>query len=308
MFIEQTIVNTKDGMKELSEVTTNDYVLTAQQTYEKVDEVKRRPSNGVYRIQTQGNPELYADGETLFRVRSKLKNGKGGREFSNEKWIKAKDLKKGDYVLMSKNRKVSTGYTKQQAWLYAKFFLNGKVTKNNTVIIYMDKMYASTLKKMSKIISHSIKELKNSIRVEVFDNNFYELCKSGVANINPMFIQSGDTILLAFLNSLVENTERSKEGYYSVKSKYKAFIYQVGQIISNINPIGGYLLYLSGTEKVSYTLKFNDEVKEGVHFVRMNNKLYQPIRAVTEISAHRGVLIGLSVSSYAAHNIITKGE
>ena len=105
MFTEQTLVNTKDGMKELSKVTTNDYVLTAQQTYEKVSEVKKKASHGVYRIQTQGNPELYADGETLFRVRTKLKNGKDGREFSNEKWVKAKNLTKHDYILISKNRK-----------------------------------------------------------------------------------------------------------------------------------------------------------------------------------------------------------
>lgn len=308
MFTEQTLVNTKDGMKELSAITTNDYVLTAQQTYEKVNEVKKKASNGVFRIQTQGNPELYADGETLFRVRSKIKNGKDGREFSNEKWVKAKNLKKGDYVLMSKNRKVSTGYTRQYGWLYAKFFLNGKVTKDKTVVIYMDKCYKSTLKKMSKNISHAVKELKNTIRVEVFDNKFYDLCKLGTGKIDPLFVQSGDAILISFLDGLVENTERSKEGYYSIKSKSKAFIYQIAQIISNINSIGGYLLYLNGTEKVSYTLKYNDEIKEGVHFVCMNNKLYQPIRAVTEISSHRGTLIGLSVSSFATHNIITKGE
>lgn len=307
MFVEQTLVNTRDGMKELSEITTDDYVLTAQQTYEKVNEIKKTKSNGVFRIQTQGNPELYADGETLFRVRSKLKNGKDGREFSSEKWVKAKNLKSGDFVLMSKNRKIVTGYNRQIAWLYAKYFLNGKITSNETVLIYLDKKYKTALKKVSKSISHTVKELKNTIRVEVFDNGFYSLCKAGGRTVEPLFIQSGDAVLHAFLMSLVEDTEK-KDNYYVVKSKNKKFIYQVAQMISNINSFGGYSLYLSGEEKVSYRLLFNDEIRDKTHFVCIGNKLYQPVRSSTEISAHRGTLIGLSVSSFATHNIITKGS
>ena len=199
MFVEQTLVNTRDGMKELSEITTDDYVLTAQQTYEKVNEIKKTKSNGVFRIQTQGNPELYADGETLFRVRTKLKNGKDGREFSSEKWVKAKNLKSGDFVLISKNRKVTTNYNRQHGWLYAKYFLNGKLTNNETVLIYLDKKHKPALKKISKNISHTIKELKNTIKVEVFDNAFYSLCKSGGKTIDPLFIQAGDAVLISFL-------------------------------------------------------------------------------------------------------------
>jgi hypothetical protein len=310
VFVEQTLVNTKEGMKELSKVTTNDYVLTAQQTYEKVSEIKKMASHGVYRIQTQGNPELYADGETLFRVRTKLKNGKDGREFSNEKWVKAKNLTKYDYILISKNRKIATEYDSQYGWLYAKFFVNPncKVTKDNTVILYVAKEHQAKLKKISKKISHSIKELKHSLRVEVFDNKFYKLCKDSNNQIDPVFMQAGDAILLSFLYSLVEDSDKDKESYHSVRSKNKAFIYQIGQMISNVNAIGGYSLYLSGTEKVSYTIKFYIDIKDGSHFTCIKNKLYQPVREITEISSHRGTLIGLVVSSYATHNFITKGE
>ena len=307
MFVEQTLVNTRDGFKELSELTTEDYVLTSQQTYEKIGEIKTHNSNGVYRIQTQGNPELYADGETLLRVRTRLKAGKDGREFSNEKWVKVKNLKAGDFVLMSKNRKVSTGYTKQLAWLYAKYFLNGKLTKNDTVIIYIEKTQISTLKKMSKNISYAMKELKNSYRVEIYDNTFVALCKSGGELIDMLFMQSADSILMVFLMSMVEDTEKNDNNYYVIKSKNRKFIYQIGQIISNINSLGGYSLFLSGEEKVSYRLLFNDEIPKQAHFTCIGNKLYQPVRSVTEISAHRGMLIDIVGLSFAANNIVTKG-
>lgn len=312
MFVEQTLVNTLQGYKELSEITTDDFVLTSNHTYEQVQEIKRSASVGVYRIQTQGNPELYASGDTLFCVRTKRMVYNSDtktyeRKFSSEKWVKAKDLTKNDFVLISKNKKTSTPYTKQIAWLYAKYFLKGYITKNETVIITIPKSLLSTFKKNIKGLSHQIKELKHTYKIEVFDNDFYELCSKNGKRINNDFMQSSDNVLKAFIMSFVENTEKNDNNYYVIKSKDRKFIYQIGQIISNINSFGGYSLFLSGEEKVSYRLLFNDEIPKQANFVCIGNKLYQPVRSVTELSAHRGQLFSLGISSFAVNNIITKG-
>lgn len=312
MFIEQTLVNTQDGYKEISKISKGDYVLTAHNIYEQVQSIKTKNSNGVYRIQTQGNPELYASGDTLFCVRRRKtvynkETKTTERKFSAEKWVKAKDLTKDDFVLISKNKKVSTPYTRPMAWMYAKYFLNGFITKNKSVVFYLEKNKIAYFKKLAKDFSVNIKELKNRYKIEIFDEEFYKLCSETKELINPLFIQAADNILKTFVMSLVEDTEKNESNYYAIKSKNKKYIYQIAQIISNINSFGGYSLFLSGEEKVSYRLLFNDEIPKQANFVCIGNKLYQPIRSVTEISSHRGVLVDLDVGSFAVNNIITRG-
>jgi len=87
------------------------------------------------------------------------------------------------------------------------------------------------------------------------------------------------------------------------------FIYQLGQIVSNINSYGGFSLFWEDTKVPSYRIQFKDHVPKSANFVRIKNILWQPIREVVEWRAFRGTLFALVVEndkSYVANGIVVK--
>ena len=110
-FIAGTKVLTWDGYKNIEDITSEDYVLTHKNRYQKVVKPMINKADHLYRLSTMASDDLYVTEEHPFYVRRKSririkKDGKTKqvRHFSEPEWINAKDLSKDYYVGIAINK------------------------------------------------------------------------------------------------------------------------------------------------------------------------------------------------------------
>ena len=110
-FIAGTLINTSKGFKKIEDITSNDYVLTHTNQYQKVVKSMKQLANHIYRVKTMPSEDLLVTEEHPFYVRKRMKintrkNGQPYRErkFNAPEWIKTKDLTKDYYVGVAINQ------------------------------------------------------------------------------------------------------------------------------------------------------------------------------------------------------------
>lgn len=132
-FTGDTLVLTKDGYKEIKDVKIGDYVLTHDNTYQKVLASKKTQKNAdLLKISAMGIDEIKCTPNHKFLVRNvNTKNVKQNgvrhniRTLSDAEWKEAKDIKKKDYIGIAINKESILpkwdGYTyKHGFWKNAK--------------------------------------------------------------------------------------------------------------------------------------------------------------------------------------------
>lgn len=110
------LIKTKNGYKPIENVTTNDYVLTHTNTYQKVVKTMNRISAHINHVKGVGCIDLQVTDEHPVYV---LRNN----EFM---WIKAKDLLLSDRLVFNKNTKSeNTDIPDNVLWLMGRYFADG---------------------------------------------------------------------------------------------------------------------------------------------------------------------------------------
>ena len=106
-FVSDTLVLTDSGYKKISEITTNDKVLTHTNTFKNVYKTMKHCYKGnLYTLKGMAFDELVCTEEHPFYVRKMKRVGhKQIRSFSKPEWVKAKDLQKGYYLGYAINQK-----------------------------------------------------------------------------------------------------------------------------------------------------------------------------------------------------------
>lgn len=318
-FIRGTLVITDKGPKTIETIKVGDMVLTSNNRFEKVLEVRKKQIAGHYRLQVQGSPATFVHGNQLFYVREKKQkwNNKlqlSERIFSEPKWKKAKDLTKNDFIMMGKINKDKNIYnlTEDECWLLGKYLIKNYVSlKDKTITIYIKEEYEKELKERTKKINCNISKSKHMIKCVIKDNNFFEVCLTSRLKkdiIIPMCLfYLPDKMQNIFLKSFSEDKGKFSDDYFILKDKCNKLIYQIGIMVANINSYGGYSLFIDGEQKISYRIQYKDNVPKSANFVRIDNRLWQPVRQLDEIRAHRGTaytLITEQDGSFNANNLI----
>ncbi|MBQ3420224.1 MAG: DNA cytosine methyltransferase, partial [Romboutsia sp.] len=110
-FIAGTKVLTWCGYKNIEDITSEDYVLTHKNRYQRVIKPMINKANHIYRLSTMASDDIYVTGEHPFYVRKKshIKVKEDGktktvRYFDKPEWINAKDLSKDYYVGVAINK------------------------------------------------------------------------------------------------------------------------------------------------------------------------------------------------------------
>lgn len=110
-FIAGTKVLTSKGYKNIEDITSEDYVLTHKNRYEKVVKPMINKTNSIYRLSTMCSDDIYVTEEHPFYVRKKSRirikedgKVKSVRHFSKPEWVKAIDLSKDYYVGVAINK------------------------------------------------------------------------------------------------------------------------------------------------------------------------------------------------------------
>lgn len=141
-FVEDTLVLTNSGYKKISELSTDDSVLTHTNTYQKVLAVKNTGEKETSIIKGMGIDEIQCTPNHKFYVRKMtrhyptLPNGKRHtiREFGKPEWIECKDLTKKHYlgVAINQNSIIPTWNGIDYVWT------DGRSTRHkNTLQEYM---------------------------------------------------------------------------------------------------------------------------------------------------------------------------
>ena len=113
---EGFLIKTKNGYKNIEDITTNDYVLTHTNTYQKVVKTMNRISDHINHVKGVGCVDLQITDEHPVYV---LRNN----EFM---WVKAKDLSLSDRLVFNKNTKTeNTDIPDNVLWLMGRYFADG---------------------------------------------------------------------------------------------------------------------------------------------------------------------------------------
>lgn len=115
-----TKIITKNGYKNIEDVTTNDYVLTHNNRFCKVNKTMTRISNHYYTLKGLGVPKLYLTSEHPLYV------------YRDDKfqWVKVKDLNLSDKFTFNVNQNaIDVEYSKEYLWLLGRYVADGYVSK-----------------------------------------------------------------------------------------------------------------------------------------------------------------------------------
>lgn len=315
-FQKGTLITTERGVIPIEKVKIGDMVLTHTNKYRKVLEIKKEDTEGCYRLQTQGSPNTFmGKDQQLICVERTMEYNKetktSERVFSNRRTKKIEKMSKDDFICIGKNTKRNAIYTRDEIWFFAKFINKGTLDfnkKETTVYIKKNNKKYKKYVKDCKII-----ETKNYIKCISDNLNIYELCKYFQNNqtLPSYFMELPDGLLKEFLYSYIEDAgKKTEDNYYFLKHPNKMFVYQIGQIVSNINSFGGFSLFWEEGEKSkNYRIQFKNHIPKSANFVRIKNYLWQPVREIVEQLSFRGTLYSLKVDvdkSYVANGIVVK--
>ena len=320
-FMRGTVVITDNGPTYIENVKIGDKVLNSNNRFETVTAINKKQIAGHYRLQVQGSPATFVHGNQLFYIREKKQKWNNElqlseRCFSEPKWKKAKDLTKNDFIMMGKVNKGRNDYeiNEDDCWLLGKFLVRNYVSlKEKSITLYIDLEQLNELEKHTKNLNHTIQKNKDIYRCVIKDERFFNLCMLSRMKkeiIIPMpILYLPDNLQNTFLKSYSEDKGKFADEYFILKDASNKLIYQIGIIVANINSYGGYSLFIDGEQKVSYRIQYKDNVPKSANFVRIDNRLWQPVRQLNEIRAHRGTAYSLKTEgdgSFIANNLICK--
>lgn len=127
-----TMIETKDGLKPIENITTEDLVLSHDGTYNKVIQILHREKETlklnalgiVDTITTADHPYLVRKRET-----DKYVKGKRIRSFSEKEWVKVSDIQRGDMIAIplfsESNKEIINTVTKNEAFLLGIYIAEG---------------------------------------------------------------------------------------------------------------------------------------------------------------------------------------
>ena len=107
---ENSMIYTKEGYKPIEDITTNDYVLTDNGTFQKVLFVKDNGIRECFQVNATGTIPFECTSNHKVLVAHQIKNPKRKNRFlvgeiTEPEWIEVKDLKKNDRLCMPINQK-----------------------------------------------------------------------------------------------------------------------------------------------------------------------------------------------------------
>lgn len=131
-FLSGTLVNTKDGYKNIEDIKKGDYVLTHTNEYKKVVETMNRKVSEYYDLKLQGSPSTLVTGNHPYLVKERIIGKDSKRKFSDAKWKSVEELKKGDFVGYAINQEEMIPYEeglptdkKEFWWLMGRYLGDG---------------------------------------------------------------------------------------------------------------------------------------------------------------------------------------
>lgn len=215
-----TKIITKNGYKNIEDVTNIDYVLTHKNRFKKVVKTMKRISNHYYELKGLGVPKLFLTEEHPLYI---FRDGK-------EQWIKVKDLKETDMFSFNVNQKnIDVDLSSETLWLLGRYVADGWINE----ALYNSVEFAIAFKKEKEFLENIPKKFKEKFKrntkscyeYRIADKNFQNYCKqfgSGAKNktIPQWVIDLPKEKLQCFFNGYI-----SGDGHIRFRKKVKQIMF-----------------------------------------------------------------------------------
>jgi DNA-cytosine methyltransferase len=208
------MIKTNKGYKKIVDITTEDFVLTHKNRYNKVVRTMKRISKKIFEMNFIGSDkQLLTENHPLF--------------IKDKGWVKVKDVQIGDYIGMNINKKSENVYhiTKTEAHLIGRYLADGLLEKNGrTRIVFCigrkkREHFEKYLTEYKYFINHKERNCSEyCIASAERLYNFCSQCKSGAKNkeIPEFLINLPKDILLELYNGYFEG-----DGHTEIKKPFR---------------------------------------------------------------------------------------
>src|SRR5699024_1824920 len=341
-FAAGTLITTSEGVKTIEDIMAGDSVLTHNNGFKDVVVPMKKRKKGVLELQVQGSPFTRITEEhpvyvrEMYRTYNTVKgNRTNKRNWSEPKWVKAKDLKKGvHFVGMSENKECSNPYeiTSEDAWLIGRYVANGYIRNgkrpnrvdsyNNQVIYCVGKNKLDEFK--GKVDSYyvGISEERTVFKCRITDDRLLELCllagRGSENKLIPGFIQDlPNNLLESFLDGYISGDGSEREGNYVATSVSKRLVYGLAQVVQKLynTPYGIQYTKRPNTtviegrtvnQRDTWTIRFRKENRKQQDGVYIDGMLWMPIRSIKFDDSFDDYVYNFEVegdNSYVANNL-----
>lgn len=206
-----TKVITKNGYKNIEDVSTDDYVQTHNNRYCRVVKTMSRVSNHYYVLKGLGVPELYLTEEHPLYV---FRDGKF-------QWVKVKDLKLTDMFSFNINQnEKDANLSEEYLWLLGRYVADGWVNKRLYNSVEFAISYSKEKEFLKNIPSEFVPKFKKIKKkcweYRIADKTFQDFCKefgNGALNkcIPSWIIDLPKNKLQAFFNGYISGDGHIRE-------------------------------------------------------------------------------------------------
>lgn len=341
-FAEGTLITTSEGLKPIEDICIGDKVLTHTNTFKSVVIPMKKFKKGLYRLKVQGSPNTLITEEhpvyarEMFRTYPTINNKRvNKRNWTEPKWVKAKDLKKGvHFIGMSKNNISNNphGISKEDAWLIGRYIADGYIRNGrrkgrnnsyNTQVVYC--VGKAKLREFKENVSSyylGISEERTVYKVRIINKRLMNLCLEagrGAENKKiPGFILELPTdILKIFLEGYLSGDGSKYNKNYTATSVSRTLIYGLGQIVQKLYQTPYSIQYckrpksttIEGrvvNQRDTWTIRFRKENRKQQQGVYIDGMLWMPIRSLIYDETFEGGVYNLEVeedNSYVANNL-----
>lgn len=341
-FAAGTLITTAEGIKPIEEVRKGDKVLTHTNTFKDVVVPMMKRKKGIYELKVQGSPTTLITEEHPVYVREMFRtynteNGKrtNRRNWSEPKWIEAKDLKEGvHFVGMSENNNASNprNITKEEAWLIGRYVADGYIRNNkrngrensynNQVIYCIGKSKLSEFKQNVRGYYVGISEDSTVYKGRIINERLTELClEAGRGSENkrvPGYILDlPNDLLETFLEGYLSGDGCVIKGVYQATSVSRQLTYGLGQVVQKLYKTPYSITYtkrpkttvIEGrtvNQRDTWMIRFRKENRKQQDGVYIDGMLWMPIRKITYDADFEGNVYNFEVegdNSYVANNL-----
>lgn len=341
-FAKGTLVTTSDGLKPIEKIGTGDKVLTHTNMFKSVVVPMKKFKRGIYELKVQGSPSTLITEEHPVYVREMYRtyptvNGKrtNKRNWTEPKWVKAKDLKKGDHFIGMSQSNISDNprkITKEDAWLIGRYVADGYIRNGrrrgrensyNTQVIYC--VGKDKLKKFKENVNSyylGITEERTVYKVRIINKRLMDLClEAGRGSENkkiPGFILDlPNDILEIFLEGYLSGDGSKGKGGYAATSVSRVLIYGLGQVVQKLYQTPYSIQYckrpktatIEGrtvNQRDTWTIRFRKERRKQQDGIYIDGMLWMPVRSITYNQNFGDYVYNFEVegdNSYVANNL-----
>jgi len=237
---------TKDGYKNIEDITTDDYVLSDNGIYNKVITTMKRMYNGkMTKISFSNKLSVSFTPDHAIRVFRKNKNNQW-------KYIASQRIKSGDILRFPNHTQTDFTFNDAEyAWLIGIIIGDGHITSKGCIQIVFSKSEKEKANKVSAIL-RSI--TKNKVNTKIKDNTIQLQCTSKIfgnwlrnkiyqtdnsKHIPDFIINSSDNIRISCINGIFDADGTFKNGnrcarfcistiYYKLASQISSIIHSIG--------------------------------------------------------------------------------